>query len=266
MDVPVAWGSQSAARLDVGALRFMELRFPPALVLPAHAHERPTLAVIVRGGFQTSLASDVLECRRASLRVEPAGSPHSNRFGAAGAHIVVVQPDPASPLIAPVQDALAHADHRRDERAELIGRSIASELRHRDTVSPLALQSLGLELIAALARSVLSSRRAPPSVLRATELIHDRFLEGLRIETIAAAVDAMPNELVRAFRAFHGVPIGAYTRRLRLEWVAGRLARSDEPIASIAQGAGFADQPHLTRAFRAFSGLTPARYRRDRAL
>jgi AraC-like DNA-binding protein len=266
MDVPVAWGSQSAATLDVGALRFTELRFPSALVLPAHAHDRPTVAVVMRGGFETRLASDVLECGRSSLRVEPAGSPHSNRFGPAGAHVVVVQPDPTSALIAPAGDALSRADHRRDERASLIGRAIVSELRHRDSVSPLALQSLGLELVAALARSGRPPRGAPPSVARATELIHDRFLEGLSIETLAAAVDVRPNELVRAFRAFHGVPIGTYARRLRLEWVARRLAGSDEPIASLAHEAGFADQPHLTRAFRAFTGLTPARYRRDRAL
>jgi AraC family transcriptional regulator len=266
MDVPVAWGSQSAATVDVGALRFTEMRFPSALVLPPHAHDRPTLAVVMRGGFETRLASEVLECGRSSLRVEPAGSPHSNRFGPTGAHIVVVQPDLTSALLASAGDALSRADHRRDERAGLIGRAIVSELRQRDTVSPLALQSLGLELVATLVRSGRASRPAPPHVARATELIHDRFLEGLRIETIAAAIDVGPNELVRAFRAFHGVPIGTYTRRLRLEWVARRLAASDEPIASIANEAGFADQPHLTRAFRAFTGLTPARYRRDRAL
>jgi AraC-like DNA-binding protein len=109
-------------------------------------------------------------------------------------------------------------------------------------------------------------RCAPPWVAQATDLIHDRFLEGLRIETIADAVGVRPSDLVRAFRAFHGIPIGGYARRLRLEWVARRLAESDEPIASLAHDAGFADQPHLTRAFRAFSGLTPARYRRVRSL
>lgn len=266
MDVPVAWGSQSATTLDVGALRFMELRFPSALVLPAHAHDRPTLAVVMTGSFETRLASDVVVCGQSSLRIEPAGSSHTNRFGQAGAHVVVVQPDPHSQLLAPVGDALSRADHRRDEHAARIGRAIVSELRHRDTLSPLALQSLGLELVAALARSGRPPRGAPPSVARATDLIHDRFLEGLRIETIATAVDVRPNDLVRAFRAFHGVPIGTYTRRLRLEWVARRLAESDEPIASLAHEAGFADQPHLTRAFRAFTGLTPARYRRVRAL
>ena len=266
MDVPVAWGSQSAAVLDVGALRFMELRFPSALVLPAHAHDRPTLAVVMRGGFETRLASDVLVCGESSLRIEPAGSTHTNRFGPAGAHIVVVQPDPRSPLLAPVGDALQRADHRRDVRVGIIGRAIASEFRHRDAVSPLALQSLGLELVAGLARSMRLPRGAPPWVAQATELIHDRFLDGLRIESIAAAVGVRPSELVRAFRAFHGAPIGSYMRRLRLEWVARRLAESDDPIVSLAHEAGFADQPHLTRAFRAFTGLTPARYRRLRSL
>ena len=266
VDVPVAWGSQSARTLDVGALRFTELRFPTALLLPSHAHDRPTLAVVMKGSFETRLGSDALVCRQSSVRVEPAGSPHTNRFGPTGAHIVVVQPDPSSPLLGPAADALSRADHRRDAHAGAIGRAIAGEFRHRDAVSPLALQSLGLELVAALARATRSPRSAPPSVAQATDLIHDRFLEGLRIETIADAVDVAPSDLVRAFRAFHGVPIGSYARRLRLEWVARRLAESLEPIVSLAHEAGFSDQPHLTRAFRAFTGLTPARYRRVRSL
>jgi len=266
MDVPVAWGSQSAAVLDVGALRFMELRFPSALVLPPHAHDRPTLAVVMKGSFETRLAAEVELCGRASLRIEPAGSQHTNHFGPLGAHIVVVQSDPASPLLGPAADAFQRAEHRRDERAGLIGRAIASEFRHRDAVSPLALQSLGLELVAAVVRSSRMPRGAPPWVAQATELIHDRFLETLRIETIADGVGVRPSELVRAFRALHGVPVGTYARRLRLEWVARRLAESGEPIALLAIEAGFADQPHLTRAFRKFTGLTPARYRRLRRI
>lgn len=240
----------------------MDLRFPPALALPAHAHERPTLAIVVSGGFQTKLAGDIETCSRSSLRIEPAGSPHTNSFGPNGAHIVVVQPDPRSPLREPVGDVLEHAEHRRDLRADLLGHAIARELRLRDAVSPLALQGLGLELIAIVARSVSLPHRAPPWLAQATDLIHDCFLDGLRVDSVAAQVGVRPSELVRAFRGFHGVPIGSYVRRLRLEWVARRLTESADPIASLAHDAGFADQPHLTRAFHAFSGMTPARYRR----
>jgi AraC family transcriptional regulator len=57
------------------------------------------------------------------------------------------------------------------------------------------------------------------------------------------------------------VPIGAYVRRLRLDWAASRLKMADEPIARIGLEAGFADQSHFTRAFKRYTGLTPAEYR-----
>ena len=58
------------------------------------------------------------------------------------------------------------------------------------------------------------------------------------------------------------MPLGAYVRSLRLDWVAGRLVQSEESLASLALAAGFADQSHLTRAFKCHSGLTPQAYRR----
>jgi AraC family transcriptional regulator len=39
------------------------------------------------------------------------------------------------------------------------------------------------------------------------------------------------------------------------------LRDTANPIAEIADRAGFADQSHLTRLFRARLGTTPARYR-----
>lgn len=259
--MPVAWGSRAAETLDVGGLHFTSISFPAALTLPAHAHDRPTLAVVMRGGFATTLAGDEHSCVTASLRLEPAGSTHTNRFGREGAHVVVVQPEP-SVLVGPARDALERPEHRRDVRAHLLGRAIARELDTPDGVSPLALQGLALELIAIAARSTRAERRAPRWLAQATDLMHDRALDSLDLRSIAQAVGVTPEELAFAFRALHGERIGEYARRLRLEWVAARLRDSTDPIASLAHEAGFADQPHLTRAFRAFSGTTPARYRR----
>ena len=136
MDVPVAWGSQRAAVLDIGALRFMELRFPSALVLPPHAHDRPTLAVVMNGSFQTRLAADVELCERSSLRIEPAGSQHTNHFGPLGAHIVVVQPDPTSALLGPAAAAFQRAEHRRDEQLPLFEACDRALVRTIDALRP----------------------------------------------------------------------------------------------------------------------------------
>jgi AraC-like DNA-binding protein len=53
-------------------------------------------------------------------------------------------------------------------------------------------------------------------------------------------------------------------RQRRLEAAADALAQSEQPLLEIALEAGFADQPHFTKAFRKFSGQAPSEYRRAR--
>ncbi len=52
-----------------------------------------------------------------------------------------------------------------------------------------------------------------------------------------------------------------YARGLCLDWASAQLALRDVSLAEVAAGAGFADQSHFTRAFRAYTGVTPGRYR-----
>jgi AraC family transcriptional regulator len=56
--------------------------------------------------------------------------------------------------------------------------------------------------------------------------------------------------------------MGSYVRRLRLDWAAGELVRSDRSLAALAVAAGFADQSHFTRFFKRHTGFTPNTYRR----
>jgi AraC-like DNA-binding protein len=52
-----------------------------------------------------------------------------------------------------------------------------------------------------------------------------------------------------------------YLLRQRLERARAWLARGAD-IVEVAHSLGFADQPHLTRAFKRVFGLSPAAYRR----
>ena len=54
-------------------------------------------------------------------------------------------------------------------------------------------------------------------------------------------------------------------QRRRLQEVAGRLAADPAlSLAEVAADLGYADQAHLTRDFRAVTGVTPARYAAQR--
>lgn len=66
-------------------------------------------------------------------------------------------------------------------------------------------------------------------------------------------------ELTRQFRQRHGTSPYRYSLLRRLDYARDRLA-TRAPIAAAALDAGFADQPHLTRMFRAAYGVTPAHY------
>lgn len=65
----------------------------------------------------------------------------------------------------------------------------------------------------------------------------------------------------RLFRIFAGLPIHQYVLRQRLIRARERLAWGAEPIADIAYDLGFANQAHLSSAFRRSTAFTPAEYR-----
>jgi AraC family transcriptional regulator len=157
--------------------------------------------------------------------------------------------------------------HFRDGPIAAAARSLARELAAPDDMTPLAAAALVFEMLADAARLESGIRMhgsMPRWLTRATDLVHTRFRENLRIDEIAAEAGVHAAHLAVAFRRIHRQPLGSYMRRLRVDWAADQLLDTDAPVAAIACEAGFADQAHLTRLFRQVLGTTPAAYRRAR--
>ncbi|EPR43652.1 Helix-turn-helix, AraC domain-containing protein [Desulfovibrio sp. X2] len=114
--------------------------------------------------------------------------------------------------------------------------------------------------------SPASAGREPAAVRRARELLHARFAEGVSLDELAAAAGLSPFHLTRTFTAALGLPPHAYQRQLRLAQARRLLREAPDAglrLADVAQETGFADQSHLTRAFRDAFGLTPGAYRKN---
>ena len=56
--------------------------------------------------------------------------------------------------------------------------------------------------------------------------------------------------------------IGSYRRRQRLIALCLNLRSDVEQLSELALEHGYADQAHMTREFKDFTGITPATYRR----
>jgi AraC family transcriptional regulator len=150
-----------------------------------------------------------------------------------------------------------------------LARRLSAEIRCPDAMSPLAVEALALELIASALRieGRSSGRGRPPLWLRRViDYLQAHVLDPPDLDTLAGIAGVTPSHLVRVFRRHEGVSLPTYTRRLRLDWAAERLASTNTPIAEIALAAGFADQSHFTRVFHRQLGSPPASFRRSTKL
>jgi AraC family transcriptional regulator len=263
--VPVTMGSPKFTSREVGGLRVTEAHFPPGLVLPMHIHERATVAVMLEGSFDCVFPGRTLPCNAGALHSEPAEERHGNRIGRLGAHVVVIQPDQREVVsMGAHARVLEQVNYVRQSVAAGLAWRLAREVHLADSAAPLAIEGLVLEILAEAVRwSDDNGARSstPPWLSRAQEYIHGNFSRPFRIADVAHEVSVNPVRLARSFRRRFGMSLGAYCRKLRLEWAGIALASTDEPLSVIAARAGFADQSHLTRAFRAHTGMTPLRFR-----
>jgi AraC family transcriptional regulator len=256
-------GSPSFRSLGLDGFSVIEAWFPAQEVLPRHTHDRACVAVMLEGSFDLQFTGKEFHCRPTAVFTEPAGETHANLMGPGGAHVVVVQPDPSrTELLRPFSSLLEQASHRHHAGIAEQALRLAREVDGVDDLSSLAAEGIVLEMLVSLARlENPGTRRPPPWLLRAQELLHARFAESIRTAEVASTVGVHPAHLARAFRTHFRLSLGSYVRRLRLDWAARELVRSDASLAAVALAAGFADQSHLTRFFKRYTGLTPNAYR-----
>ena len=95
----------------------------------------------------------------------------------------------------------------------------------------------------------------------ARDYIEANLTNDLSLSQIAIAVGARPHRLAKDFQSLTGLTLHQYVIQRRVDRAARLLRSTDHPIAAVALECGFADQSHLTTAFRRRVGITPAAYR-----
>ena len=101
--------------------------------------------------------------------------------------------------------------------------------------------------------------RAPRAVRVTLDYLQENFAQDSSLAELAALAQLDRFQLLRAFRRCMGLPPHQYQTQLRLRH-AKRLMRAGESAAMAAAEAGFADQSHLIRKFKAAYGVTPGQY------
>jgi AraC-like DNA-binding protein len=193
---------------------------------------------------------------------------HDGRAGGGdgfGYRIVYVEPARIAAAVRAIRGHAAPLPFVREpvSRSSTLARAVTAAFRVAP--EPLALDALVLRLAEGLVEGDPDSQ--PVGAPRLDQAALDRaraFLDGRRAIVRSTELESVTGlsryELARQFRVRYGTSPYRYSLMRRLDFARGRLRET--PLADLALAAGFADQAHFTRMFKAAYGLTPARYAR----
>lgn len=112
---------------------------------------------------------------------------------------------------------------------------------------------------------------APPGglatwqVKRVDSYIETHLAETITVDQLASHAKLSASYFRRAFEASVGDTPHAHILRKRIAFARKLMLESRAPLAEIALDCGMADQSHLNRVFRRFTGTSPHAWRRSMA-
>lgn len=92
--------------------------------------------------------------------------------------------------------------------------------------------------------------------------VTENYARDIEVTDMAKHVLLSVSQLQREFSKSFGISPNRYLREVRVGVVRHLLENSDQSLGAIASDCGFYDQSHMTKHFKASTGLTPLMYRK----
>jgi AraC family transcriptional regulator len=245
---------------EAGGFQLSERIHQPAWSWSRHAHERPSISLILAGECVEQLGRFGYRCTPATMHVLPAGELHGFRFVEPLRCLTIEVEQSRAESVRDASMILERPRQFRDTRFISMARQLTGEMRTRDEASELAIESLVLALLAHGERANAQAK-APRWLAAVRDALHAQFRETVTLTALARIAGIHPSYLARAFRRQYGCTVGEYVRRMRLDFAAAALLESDKTVSDVAAEAGFFDQSHFAHLFRRHTGLTPSAFR-----
>src|SRR5215216_3834248 len=248
----------------VAQLRLSESVYPAHLKTPKHSHQHACFCLVLSGASLQTYGLNTRERKPNTMLFYSPDETHYETFGESGSRIFSVEI--GSEWLHRYRECSSIQIESQMFEGGLLswlaGR-LYREFYNSDTVAPLAIEGLMLEILAEASRyrTRFLTHRPPGWLARAKDLIHSEFSQDLSLDNIAGRVGVHPVYLASAFRRYYGYTVGEYLRKLRIEFAQNEIISSDFPLAQIAVAAGFANQAHFTKVFKQQTGMTPGKYR-----
>jgi AraC family transcriptional regulator len=249
-------------RVELGGVVLTEVVHAHGRKLPSHTHESAYFGLLLAGSYSEKCTHRSAEYDPFTMGFHPPALTHSDEVGRCGSRMFCAElRDTYLSRVRPFLTAPQFVPDLCASEITWLGLRLYRSFAD-DTLSALELEEFCgdmLERVSGSARGADASR--PAWLNRALELLHESYRESLTLGEIAAQVGVHPIHLSRVFRKHFGCSMAEFMNRLRVQYACRALANGWPDLATVASEAGFADQSHLGRVFKACTGQTPAKFR-----
>lgn len=249
-------------RIEAAGIVMTELRHTKGRKLPLHTHQSAYFGLLLDGSYTERFTQRATEYKPFMLGFHPPGLTHEDEIAGCGSLMLCVELRESfwektreyltSPKFAPAlcgEETVWLCVHLY--RAFCAG-----------TIDAMQVEEACAQMVERCAQVIIvEERRAPGWLERVTELLHASFSTPLTLEGIAQELNLHPIHLSRVFRKKYGCTLGEYVNRLRVRHVCGEMSHGWQALDELALEAGFSDQSHMGRVFKAYVGQSPARFR-----
>lgn len=255
---------ETSQSLTATGFRFTEKRYAAAARLPSHSHELAHFCFVLRGRYDENIGMRRFGRQPMSLAYYPADVTHAEHHHSDGRHLLIEIDHTRLRLVNEHGLSLGEPAMLGGELPFSLATRMYREFKERDAYTPLALESIGNELLIAASRNCTGrTDRRPPAWLRLVkDFLHEHYASPPGLYELAAAAGVHPTHLARVFRHFEGCTAGEYVRGIRIANARQKLLDLRLSLVEIGNECGFADQAHFTRVFKRATGMTPSAFRR----
>jgi AraC family transcriptional regulator len=227
-----------------------------------HYHEHAFFSLVLDGQMSDGTKESSIECERGTLLYLPSQEPHRNWHTGARLNTLFLEvADEWFQANDLREETLRKVRHIRDPRITILFRQLHREAIGRLPQFELVVDGLLAQIVARVAGDASSPRASNSLSSRITELLHTST-DNLTLTGVARELNVHPVYLSRYFARHFRCGFREYLRVSRVERSLALMHDITRSLTEIAFSAGFADQSHFSRCFKAAFGQTPSEYRR----
>ena len=249
-------------RFEAGGIVLSEVAHSSGRKLPSHTHESAYFGLLLTGSYAEKCADRSAEYAPFTMGFHPPSLTHSDEVGRCGSRMFCVElRDQYLRRARPLLQAPQFTPDLCGSEVTWLGLRLYQSFAAQ-TLDALELEELCADMLDRVGGTRIVQERSRPAWLdRGFELLLASFRQSLTLEEIAQQVGVHPIHLSRVFRKHYGCTMADFLNRLRVQHACRALAAGWVDLADVASDSGFADQSHLGRIFKAYTGQTPGKFR-----